>query len=300
MKAWLDATVGDRNPAGGRHRQRAGDPGHDAYGHPGLHAGEHLLPAAAEHERIAALEPDHRLSPAGPADHLILDRGLATGWWYGVLPTSISSAPAASSARSSVGGQPVVEDHIGLAQRGARLEGEQAGPSGTAADQRDAGLARAGSSVMLSTCRCPASSRIRSRRPSGRPTSTINQAGPISRSRAGPVGRGTCRCTDRSTDARRHAPRDRAPAWQERRTAWRGRQTPKTTTLRPRASRSICMNSPIGSGSPGEQCRQPDYPAVSGRYCWVTAATTRARSVRNPCNASLPSLGPSQAAQPTL
>ena len=71
-----DPAVGDRDAAGRRYRQRAGDARDDADGHPGLDAGQHLLPAATEHERIAALEPDHRLSPAGAADHLILDRGL--------------------------------------------------------------------------------------------------------------------------------------------------------------------------------------------------------------------------------
>ena len=41
-------------------------------------------------------------------------------------------------------GQPVVEDHIGLAQRGAGLQGQQAGRTWTTADQGDTASPRGG------------------------------------------------------------------------------------------------------------------------------------------------------------
>ena len=43
-------------------------PGHDGDGDAGLGAGEHLLEAAAEHVRVAALEPHHELAGAGALD----------------------------------------------------------------------------------------------------------------------------------------------------------------------------------------------------------------------------------------
>ena len=53
-------------PAGGGHRDRAGDAGHDGHRYPGRRAGEQLLAAAAEDERVAALEPHHELARPGP------------------------------------------------------------------------------------------------------------------------------------------------------------------------------------------------------------------------------------------
>src|SRR5437667_168960 len=54
-----DAPVGDRDPGAGRDGHRAGDPRHDLERDPGPDAGQRLLAAAAEDERVAALEPYH-------------------------------------------------------------------------------------------------------------------------------------------------------------------------------------------------------------------------------------------------
>ena len=50
--------VRDRDPGGGGHGRERRDAGHDLERHAGLDERERLLAAAAEQERVAALEPD--------------------------------------------------------------------------------------------------------------------------------------------------------------------------------------------------------------------------------------------------
>ena len=66
---------GDAGEGGGR--GDAGETGDHRAGDAGIGAGEHLLAAAAEHERVAALEPDHLAAGAGVGDDALGDRFLA-------------------------------------------------------------------------------------------------------------------------------------------------------------------------------------------------------------------------------
>ena len=59
--------VGDGDPRGGRRRGRARHAGHHLHGDAGRRAREHLLAASAEHERVAALQPDDRRAPRAHA-----------------------------------------------------------------------------------------------------------------------------------------------------------------------------------------------------------------------------------------
>ena len=54
-----DAAVGDRDPGIGGNRDRAGHARDDLERHTSADACQRLLAAPAEHERVAALEPDH-------------------------------------------------------------------------------------------------------------------------------------------------------------------------------------------------------------------------------------------------
>ena len=60
-------------PGGGRHADRAADAGNHRHRHAGPQAGEHLLAAAAEDERVTALEPDHELPARRVRDERLVD-----------------------------------------------------------------------------------------------------------------------------------------------------------------------------------------------------------------------------------
>ena len=71
-----DAAMRDRDADRRRRREPRRDAGHDLTLDAGLAQREHLLAAAAEHERIAALEPHDEVPRARFADHELLDERL--------------------------------------------------------------------------------------------------------------------------------------------------------------------------------------------------------------------------------
>ena len=112
---------------------------------PGGSAGQDLLAASAEHERVAALQPDDDLTAPRPLDHQLLDPVLAGRVVVREL-ADVDQLGARGEAVEIVGrGQPVVEDDVGIQQRLAGLDGEQPGGARATADQHDsATLARSG------------------------------------------------------------------------------------------------------------------------------------------------------------
>ena len=63
-----------RNPRQLRCRDRCRHPGHDLAGNAGQRQRQRLFGAAAEHERVAALEPHHALALPRGANHQRVDR----------------------------------------------------------------------------------------------------------------------------------------------------------------------------------------------------------------------------------
>ena len=122
-----------------------GHPGHDLERDPGRAQRLGLLAAAAEHERIAALQP-HDLAPGGAVlDQQPLD--LAPAASTGRRPPCRRRSARASGARAVERGrrdQPVVDDHVGGRDQLERASGQQPGIAGAGADQVDghAGCAR--------------------------------------------------------------------------------------------------------------------------------------------------------------
>ena len=125
-----DAGVGGRGDAG-RH------PGHDLERDAGLREHERLLAAAAEHERVAALEAHDALARAGvleqQAVRVVLRelRALA-------LLADVDELRAGPRVRERLGrDQAVVEDDVGGAEQLDRAHGEQARVAGPGADEVD-------------------------------------------------------------------------------------------------------------------------------------------------------------------
>ena len=110
---------------------------------PGRPAGLGLLAAAAEHERVAALEPHDAEPPLRALDQLVVDpscghrdvaRRLADVDELGVLARAVERA-----ARD----QAVVEDRVGARDQLERAGGHQARIAGPGADEIDDARARA-------------------------------------------------------------------------------------------------------------------------------------------------------------
>ena len=73
VTAWARPRWVSGAPAAARCRQGRGDAGHHVALDAGGAAGLQLLAAAAEHERIAALQPHHLQALAGEGDQQLVD-----------------------------------------------------------------------------------------------------------------------------------------------------------------------------------------------------------------------------------
>ena len=133
-----DAPVGDRNTRQRGNRYGTCHTGHDGDRNARLGARDHLLVAAGEHERIAALEPHHELARPGPVDQHVVDRVLrhrpAVRDLRGVDHLDVRRELGEQFRRR----QPVGDHDVGLRQQPAAAHGDQFGVAGAAADQRDA------------------------------------------------------------------------------------------------------------------------------------------------------------------
>ena len=131
-----DLAVRDRDPGCGRDGDGTRNTGDHADGNSGLHTGGHFLAAAAEHVRVAALEPHHVLSGQGGLDHEFLDPGLADRVVAGAL-THVHQLGRAQGGQFLVRGQPVVEDDVRVPQGLDGGDRQQFGGSRAASDQGD-------------------------------------------------------------------------------------------------------------------------------------------------------------------
>ena len=175
-------------------------PGHDLERHAGGLERERFFAAAAEHERIAALEAHD--APAAPrgADQRADDR---------VLPHRLGAAstadedPLRALGQRDCGGrhQRVVEHEIGFGEPARRPARQQLGIAGTGADQRDeAPRARRGAGCGRSTAAAVASRGLRVQL--ARAVEQAHRGGPPSA---------------RARDASRRAAASRAPSSPRRR-----------------------------------------------------------------------------------
>ena len=119
-------------------------PGTTAYATPAAGQGLGLLAAAAEDERVAALQAHHP-PPAQAVLHedrvdLVLGHRLPAP---ATLPAFSSSASGRHSGSSSLGAEAVVHHHVGAPRARAAGDGEQAGVAGAGADQVDEAAHRA-------------------------------------------------------------------------------------------------------------------------------------------------------------
>ena len=129
------AAVGERN-AGIRARgERGGDAGNDFERHAVLAQVIDLLAAAAEHERIAALEAHDVFAALRVLDEQLVDLFLRGAAAADELADVESRGIAARELEHFGRNQPVVHDDVGFLQRAQALQRHEPGIAGSGADQ---------------------------------------------------------------------------------------------------------------------------------------------------------------------
>ena len=130
------SAVGQRDPGQRRHRERAGHPGHHGHRDTGLDTGLDLLPAAAEDERVATLEPDHEPPGPGMLDQSLVDRLLShrptPGQLRGIDHLDVTGQFVQQGSRS----EPIGHHHVGVGQQPPAAHGDQIGVTGPTSDDR--------------------------------------------------------------------------------------------------------------------------------------------------------------------
>ena len=128
--------MGDRDAGRGSPADTGADPGDDAETDPGGRQRQRLLPAAAEYQWIAALQPHHAVAFARQADETLVDAKLGRALPAGALADRLQ--PRLRCEREDFRRyQRVVQHHIGLGQRAGGVQSQQPGVTGTRADQPD-------------------------------------------------------------------------------------------------------------------------------------------------------------------
>ena len=141
-------------------------PGHDLDGDARGEAGQGLLAAAAEHERVAALEPHDAAAGLGVLDEQPVDLVLGQRVVAGGLADVDDDDRRVELVQQRARGEPVDEHDVGLGEQPAAAGRDQAGVARAAADQRHAaGRAAGGGAAAARRCR----GRGRSRRAGSSP-----------------------------------------------------------------------------------------------------------------------------------
>ena len=112
------AAMGHRNAGGAGHADGRGDARDDLEGDARLGQRQHLLAAAAEHERVAALEPHDDAAGAGMPHHQVVDALLPVVAGRAGRAAAVDALGVGGRVIEQAGmGQPVVEHHVGVPQR---------------------------------------------------------------------------------------------------------------------------------------------------------------------------------------
>jgi hypothetical protein len=127
--------MGQGRARAGRGGQGGGDAGHDRALDAGRAAGGQLLAAAAEQERVAALQAHDGQAVQGQGDQQLVDVVLRQGVARLALGDVDPPRRDGRQVEDLVGDQAVMHDHVGGLQGLQRLDRQQFGIAGTGAHQ---------------------------------------------------------------------------------------------------------------------------------------------------------------------
>ena len=161
--------MGQRDPGVGRAAGGGGHPRRDPERHAGGGQRLELLAAAAEDERIAALEPQYPLAGAGEIDQKPIDAGLGADVAIAHLADEDPFHPGRHQLEDVGADQAVVDHDVGLPHQAQRLQGEQLGAARPGADQIDLAPRRRGAWLAILVGH-PSTPPLMSRGPPQRPS----------------------------------------------------------------------------------------------------------------------------------
>ena len=138
------AAVGERDAELAPDAGGSGDAWDDPNLVPARHERLHLLAAAAEHQRIAALEPDDGRAAAGETEEHLLDLVLRARVEARLLPHVQHVRVGGDEVQDRGRDEAVVHHHVRSLHQMVRLERQQPRVAGTRADEVDAAARRRG------------------------------------------------------------------------------------------------------------------------------------------------------------
>ena len=129
------APVREGDPELAPHARGGGDPGDDLHFETPVHERLHLLAAAPEHQRVAALQTHHRRALLGESEEHALDLILGPGVEPRLLAHVQHVRPVVHQVEDRGRHEPVVQHHVRGLHQVERLERQQAGVAGARAHQ---------------------------------------------------------------------------------------------------------------------------------------------------------------------
>ena len=130
--------MGHRDAGVGGHRDRGAHARHHLEGDAGLRQRQGFLAATAEHEGIAALEPDHAASPARVLDQPRVDLDLGQAVAAGALAREEPERAGRRLVEQGRVDEAIVDDHVGPAQGIEPAHRHEPGIARARADEVDA------------------------------------------------------------------------------------------------------------------------------------------------------------------
>ena len=251
---------------GGKGRR---DARHDLVGNAGVTQRLHLFAGAAEHQRIAGLQPNHALALAAKPDQQRVDLGLALGVAALALADRQAFRVAAAHGDDRLRHQRVMDDHVGFHQQAVGAQRQQVFRARAGADQRDVAASRARCAGQQIGCGARAPRRIADLHGAGRRAGEeiVPEAAALTALRQQPFGR-----VAQAVRQRRQAARATATAAGR---SWRARSAPAPG---PAPSVPMAMASGARLTSAGVKKSQS-----SGRSTAFTGMPSGARVHRRSC-----------------
>jgi len=127
-----------RSPKPARQPRKTGsDSRHHSKWHAGSRQDQHFFAAAPKNKRIPAFEPEDSKSAMRVIDHLNADRILRDRGGAGAFTDEMQLRAGSCQRQHSGIDQGIVNNDVGLQQRGERIERQQSGVARSGANQPD-------------------------------------------------------------------------------------------------------------------------------------------------------------------
>ncbi len=133
----IDLAMGDGNAGIGKPADARGDARHDAEWDPMFNKRQRLFAATAEDEGVAALEAQHPVAGTRQFDQPQRDVALFRRRFAAAFARELEHGARPRELEAILVDQRIMHDHIRLAQRIGRMQGQETGITGTGTNEPD-------------------------------------------------------------------------------------------------------------------------------------------------------------------